>query len=404
MRIALITNDRTLLQLCQDVATKLPGDPYEFVIADPDQAVEADIYIWDLDAKPHTPLLEGRPAGADVFLVRRSALKAFLDRYPQAGAVTLLKPVSPAALEVFLTHLVKRSSNSDQTPGDETNPLDLNRDSLLDCLLHSTFRLQEFEEDRTNFWARAAHDLRAPLTAASGYCGLLLEDHFGPINDGQRELLDRIQHSLKKLNRMASAMFQLTAGRQLDRKYELKRSSIEECIRRSIDEIRFFASEKNLTLDVDVADPGHPLYVEPTQVEQVLINLLENACKFTPRNGSIKVRGYAVHRAAPGTPLSGPAAKPATGYRVDICDSGPGISPEHMHNIFEEYVSFDPADRSGGGLGLAICKMILRAHHGEIWAEGGEDKGATFSFVLPFHQQTIQHNFEPVAAYAACSS
>jgi signal transduction histidine kinase len=411
VRIALFTKDKTLLPLCQDIVTKLPVESCEVVLADPDETVEADVYLWDLDAKPRTPFLEGRPSIADVFLVRRSALKAFLDRFPQAGAATLLKPVSSAALEVFLSHFASRLNGSNAAPENVTQPQALDRDALLDCLLHSTFRLQEFEEDRTNFWARAAHDLRAPLTAASGYCGLLIENQFGPINNEQRELLERIQHSLKKLNRMASAMFQLTAGRQLDRKYELKRTEIEPCIQRSIDEIRFFALEKHLALDVEISDPGQHLYMEPTQIEQVLINLLENACKFTPRNGFIKVRGYPVHRSAPSTPVAvrrggeaGPAGKAATGYRVDVQDSGPGIPPEHLPNIFEEYVSYDPADRSGGGLGLAICKMILRAHRGEIWAEAAADKGAIFSFVLPFHQQAVEHSFEPVAAYAGCSS
>jgi hypothetical protein len=118
----------------------------------------------------------------------------------------------------------KKVADFDRLEGD--------REGLLESLLHATLLLQAFEEERTNFWARAAHDLRAPLTAASGYCELLAEAQMGPLNANQQELLSRMQHSLRKLSRMASAMFQLTAGRQLERKYELKRADIEGSIQR----------------------------------------------------------------------------------------------------------------------------------------------------------------------------
>jgi signal transduction histidine kinase len=240
--------------------------------------------------------------------------------------------------------------------------------------------------------------MRAPLTAASGYCGLLLETQIGPLNADQQELLERIRHSLTKLQRMASAMFQLTAGRQIEGKYELKRTDIEESVTRSVDEIRFFASEKNLTLDVELIPPGHPLYLEPNQIEQVLVNLLENACKFTPRNGRIQVRAYPAAWSFNGKHgLADRQTKPVSGYRIDISDSGAGIAPDHLHSIFDEYVSYgNGSDRAGGGLGLAICKMIVHAHHGEIWAESA-DHGTTFSFVLPFNELAANEDFNLAA-------
>jgi len=295
VKIALISRDGSLLPLCQDVATKLPLEKCEVVQSDGEHAVEADVYLWDLDYNPRTPFIGSRPAASDVFLVRRPALKAFLERFPQAGPSTLLKPVSPAVLEVLLGHLAERHKIAAGRKAADFDRLEGDREGLLESLLHASLRLQEFEEERTNFWARAAHDLRAPLTAASGYCELLTEAQMGPLNANQQELLNRMQHSLRKLNRMASAMFQLTAGRQLERKYELKRADIEGSIQRSIDEIEFFASEKNLLITSEITSPDQPLYVEPTQIEQVLVNILDNACKFTPRSGSIKVRGYPFH-------------------------------------------------------------------------------------------------------------
>ncbi|HUQ94527.1 MAG TPA: HAMP domain-containing sensor histidine kinase [Bryobacteraceae bacterium] len=390
MRIAVISNDGSLLTLCHEVVARLSQPDCQVTAPQvaPDVS-EADVFLWDWDLKPESPFLPGRLPGMDVFLVRRSELKQFLNRFPDAGAYTLLKPVSPAALEVFLSYLCR------QRAGGECNSSGDDREMLRECLLDSMLRLQEFEEDRTNFWARAAHDFRAPLTAASGYCGLLLEEEYAPIDPNQRELLSRIQHSLKKLIRMSSAMLQLTTARQTERMIELKRTDMVDCINRSVDEIRFFASEKKLTLDIDLVKPDEPLYIEPGQIEQVLVNLLENACKFTPRNGSITVRGQTVswpcggQLAAVSNPAGSPSAKNLSGYRVDIFDTGPGISPEEAKTLFDESVAAgNTADRSGGGLGLAICKMILRAHHGEIWTETRE-KGTCFSFILPTNKSVM---------------
>jgi signal transduction histidine kinase len=305
-------------------------------------------------------------------------------------------------LEVLLGHLAERHKIAAGRKVADFDRLEGDREGLLESLLHASLRLQEFEEERTNFWARAAHDLRAPLTAASGYCELLTETQMGPLNANQQELLNRMQHSLRKLNRMASAMFQLTAGRQLERKYELKRADIEGSIQRSIDEIEFFASEKNLLITSEITSPDQPLYVEPTQIEQVLVNILDNACKFTPRSGSIKVRGYPFHWSPP-TANGGHGVdttdQSPNSYRVDVCDSGPGIAPEHLRHIFDEYVSYgNMTDRSGGGLGLAICKMILRAHGGEIWAEPA-GHGTTISFILPFNHAVAEEQFEPTTNY-----
>jgi signal transduction histidine kinase len=411
VRIALVSIDESLLPLCQDIVNRLPVAGCAVELAEPRQPVEADLYIWDMDSKPRFAREAWRrPPGNDVFLVRRSGLKEFLTQQPQAAASTLLKPVSPATLEVFLTQFVSRLVNTAEEPAStalDTLP-SADQELLLDCLLHANLRLQEFEDDRTNFWARAAHDLRAPLTAAGGYCGLLLEEQTGPLNSTQRELLERMQNSLRRLSRMASAMFQLTAGKMVERKFELKRTDIEKCIRHSVEEVRFFATEKNLTLDVAVSSPGQPLYLEFSQIEQVLVNLLENACKFTPRNGRIEVRGYPAHCWGfadstfpfPAVPAAGSASKSTNGYRVDIRDSGPGIPADHLPHIFDEYVSYGtPKDRSGGGLGLAICRMILRAHHGRIWAEA-DDRGTTFSFIVPFNPSVIQDQFEPAASHA----
>jgi two-component system sensor histidine kinase BaeS len=136
-----------------------------------------------------------------------------------------------------------------------------------------------------------------------------------------------------------------------------------------------------------IEPPDGILSFAAEQIQQVLVNLIENSCKFAPKSGSITIHGYGVLRESGKRAPTAGAYTNADGYRVDIQDSGPGVPAHLTEKIFEQYVSCSGgSDRSGGGLGLAICKSIITAHGGTIWATPSE-KGGRFSFVLPLDQQ-----------------
>jgi len=213
------------------------------------------------------------------------------------------------------------------------------------------------------------------------------------MTEEQVEVLGRMQHSIKRLSRMASAMFELGVGRQVKRRTDLRPGSVRGPIEQAVHEISPFADGKNISISVNLAPEDSTTYLEPGQIEQVLVNLLDNACKFTPKGGSIEIRGYPffwdrreAHQS--GTPITERRCKEsrsANSYRVDIRDSGPPIPAEYIGKIFEEYTSYvGSQDRSGGGLGLAICRMIIQTHEGRVWMEN-TDYGPMFSFVLPVH-------------------
>jgi signal transduction histidine kinase len=129
--------------------------------------------------------------------------------------------------------------------------------------------------------------------------------------------------------------------------------------------------------------------LEPGQIEQVLVNILHNACKFTPKGGHIQVNGSPYFwerrstRAYAAAERRERSCREANAYRIDIGNTGPAIPAEHIDSIFEEYTSYaGGSDRSGGGLGLAICRMIVAEHEGRIWAEN-TPAGPRLSFVLP---------------------
>jgi signal transduction histidine kinase len=397
MHILLVSTDKSLYSLCRETLAGFRGNDWTLNIgAAPGGAASPDLVIWDCDSDVSLPRqLDFEQERNNLFLVSRKKMTALLERLPMAAVAMLLKPVNKATLRAFLEHAVARH---EKNRSNDVDSLRADRDEILQCLLHANLKLQEYDQDRTNFLARAVHDFRAPLTAVDGYCGLVLGQQLGPITEEQQEVLERMQHSIKRLSRMATAMFQLSVGRQVEKRPNLQKGDIEACIDQAMHEIAPFGEAKHIHLSLQVMHPPQALYFDREQIEQVLINLLDNACKFTPKFGTIEVRGYPYfweRRAKLKTAITNGERRTSrlqapNSFRVDICDSGPGVPAENLEKIFEEYTSYSGGqDRSGGGLGLAICKFILNSHQGQVWAESGE-RGSTFAFVLPFVQQDAQ--------------
>jgi signal transduction histidine kinase len=266
---------------------------------------------------------------------------------------------------------------------------------LLQQVLGASLELQRSHNRQMHFLERGLHDLRAPLTAIEGYSGLLLAERFGPLTAMQHENLGRMQHSISRLSRMATDIFRLSLGERGEEGLDLQPGDLADRVQQALRELMPLADGKQIRLTDDIAAPAGPLHIDGAQIDSVLTNLLGNACRFTPRHGSITVRGYSVfwdrrrsevHEAVEHDRRSQIIPQP-NAYRVDIRDSGPGVPAEHLDSIFEPYTSYcGSRDRAGAGLGLAICRMVISSHRGRIFAEPG-DHGAVFSFLLPFEEQ-----------------
>jgi signal transduction histidine kinase len=400
MHVKLVTEDRDLYKLCRESLADIPGHNWNIcAVASQDDDDGSHLCLWDyhpaMVLPEHTRLSPSR----HVFLVNRKDLNGFRAR-ASADAHILLKPVTRATLAAFLGLAV--AAHGDRIA--IADSLRADRDEILQCLIQTNLRLQEYDQDRTTFLARAVHDFRAPLTAIGGYCGLLLGEPLGPLTENQREVLRRMQHSTERLSRMAAAMFQLSVGRHVKRRPDLRPGDVRECLEQALHEVAPFAEDKAIAITTDLVPCQHPLYFEEGQIEQVLVNILDNACKFAPRAGAIELRGYPYFWERRATKSALPAAverrrhtdpEPNT-YRIDILDNGKAIPPEHIDHIFEEYTSYSGGrDRSGGGLGLAISRMIVNQHDGRVWAENTE-LGPMFSIVLPVHQSEIMREREQV--------
>ena len=226
-----------------------------------------------------------------------------------------------------------------------------------------TDRLQTNEERRRELLADIAHELRTPLQAIRGSLEAMLdgldpadEAHLQPVLD-RTELMARLLDDLRTLS-MAEAGVLTLHRETMD-----PRAVAQE----AAGAFGSAATDGGVTLDVDVAaDAPATIEADPVRILEVLTNLLANAIRHTPRDGRVTVR-------------VGPAA--ARGASFEVRDTGPGIAPEQLPNVFDRFVT--SADAGGTGLGLAIAKRLVEAHGGTIAASTPPDGGTSVRFEIP---------------------
>ncbi len=225
------------------------------------------------------------------------------------------------------------------------------------------------ERLRNALLSSVSHDLRTPLAAIAGSASTLREAGAGLGDDTRRELLDSIVDEAERLNRLIANL--LFATRLESGAVEPVREwcSIEELIGSALHRVRNRLDGRRV--DTRIPDDLPLVRVDAAMIEQLLINLFENAARHTPPATSVGV-----------------AAWRADGHLiVGVEDEGPGLAPGEERTIFNRFVRGDRGSLSGSGLGLAICDGIVRAHAGRIWAENRHPRGAIFRFSLPIETQ-----------------
>lgn len=241
----------------------------------------------------------------------------------------------------------------------------------------------ELEQTKSDFMAMLVHDLRSPLIGVKSVIELLQDSGKGSVlNDDHFELLNSAHSSAKKLLELISDFLDLSkyeAGTMaFDRSPVQVRKFIEPVLRQM--DIQF--KQRNVKISSSLRPDLPDVYADAAKTEQVVMNLLSNALKFTKGGGSIEVT------AEPMTlelmTVDGP--KPKKFVRVDIIDNGVGIAADELPTLFERYKQASSAKiikQKGTGLGLVICRRIVEAQGGKVTAESDPGKRTTFSFTLP---------------------
>ena len=238
--------------------------------------------------------------------------------------------------------------------------------------------IKRLERMKADFNSMVVHDLRSPMNVIQGFIELIRNRIVGEINSEQEELLDIAKENVKKVLTLVDNF--LVASKIEVGKFNLdpKINEINALIERVVDNHQVLVSNKNIKLKMNLDKNLPLLFFDGLRMEQVLNNLLSNAMKFTPENGTIFVTSELLRKVVKGEEKYYTC--------ISVQDTGPGIPKEKVKDIFEKYEQVESGHKLssiGTGLGLSICKEIIHLHGGEIWVESEINKGSKFSFMLP---------------------
>ncbi len=231
--------------------------------------------------------------------------------------------------------------------------------------------LEKASRLKSEFLASMSHEVRTPINAMIGYTALVQEEIHGPLTDGQRDALNKVDAASKHLLALINDILDLSkieAGRM---SLELEEVDLPPVVQDICQTIEPMVQEKGLELTVDLADDIPVLRTDRTRLKQVLLNLLSNAVKFTDE-GSVALR---LHLTSSGDRL-----------RIEVEDTGIGMAEEHLADIFDDFRQVDQSStrRFGGtGLGLSITRKLVRLMQGDIDVESEPGEGSTFSVEFP---------------------
>jgi signal transduction histidine kinase len=226
---------------------------------------------------------------------------------------------------------------------------------------------------KDEFLSHVSHELRSPLTAIRQFVTILLDGLAGELNSEQRQYMEVTLRNVKQLQSMIDDLFEVTGGETGKLRIELQCTSAYDSVVYAVNTLQGAATAKGITLSYDVECGLPSVYADPTRVRQILVILIDNAIKFTPSNGAVKVQVRILE-------------EDPNRLVMEVSDSGDGISPAMTERIFERL--FQAADlgiagRKGLGLGLYICKDLVRRQGGHIWVKSAPGQGAVFSVTFP---------------------
>lgn len=227
--------------------------------------------------------------------------------------------------------------------------------------------LKTLDRLKTEFLATMSHELRSPLTSIRGGLDYLRRTETAADRQDYLQIMDK---NLRRLVHLVTDIFDITRIEADKVQWNFMNGDLSELIGEVIDILSQQAEERNVHMRLPAAEPMRAC-MDMERIEQVLVNLTENAIKYSPPGGTV---AFDLVRAG-------------GEIRVRVTDQGPGVPPEDREAIFKKFHTAPSSGRGekpgGTGLGLAICSQIVRAHGGRIWVEDGAGGGSVFTFTLP---------------------
>ena len=254
-------------------------------------------------------------------------------------------------------------------------------------------RLGELDEMKRGFVSRVSHELKTPLVAMQETNRLLLDGLPGPLTDRQRRLLELHLQGSRRLSAMIANLLDLARLEAGVMKYDIRAHDLGALARAAAGELEVWAYERGVRFELDL--PESPLTVEcdADRIVQVLVNLFDNAVKFSPQGQAVLLATRRLPAPPDDTPPELAATlgqtRNATWIEVRVADCGPGVPDREKRLVFEKFHQAHGRSKRAGagvGLGLAICREIARAHGGDVWVSDNRPSGSVFELLLPLSQ------------------
>ena len=226
------------------------------------------------------------------------------------------------------------------------------------------------EQMKTEFVSTVSHELRTPLTSIGGSLGLLGAGAVGPLNDKARRLVEIAHANCERLVRLINDILDIEKIESGKMEFDLRRMQVAPLVNRTIDAMRGFADQHDVTLRCVLPPWPQCIIGDPDKLEQLLTNLISNAIKHAPPGSQVEV--FALHEGG--------------SVRIEVRDRGSGVPENFRGRIFGKFAMADASDnraKGGTGLGLAIAREIARRHGGEVGYDDREGGGTVFHVHIP---------------------
>ena len=305
-------------------------------------------------------IVKSRPAIITIVLTGHATIDSALEAMKRGASDYLRKPVDLEEMVIRLQKALEERSRF------------VKLKEVADNLEKSNQELRRLDEHKSEFISLASHELRTPLTIIKSQVQTVLEGKLGKINKSQVEFLSTVASNVERLIRLVKDLLDLS--RIQTGKIEMRCEEVElaDLAHYILGLFKGEADKKSIHLKNEVPKEIG-IYADREKVERILINLIGNSLKFTPGGGEISISAK----------TSGDAGNDVV---IEVEDSGVGIPEPELEKIFEKFHQVEGTSSEsaeGVGLGLAITKGLVEAHHGRIWAESEVGKGSVFRFTLP---------------------
>jgi len=239
-------------------------------------------------------------------------------------------------------------------------------------VLNDVTKQKEIDDMKNQFLSNVTHELRNPIGAVKQSIAVILEETAGPLTDPQRKFLSNAKRNLERLGALIDDILDLSQLEAKKMEINPKPTAISSVVDEVCETLDTWIKNKEITLEKDVQKDLPEINVDPDRIIQILINIISNAIKFTPKSGTITI----------GSKLS----EEKDFIEMSVADTGIGIPKNDLPKIFGKFHQAKnraEGDKSGTGLGLAIVQELVDLHGGTINVDSEEGKGTTFTFTLP---------------------